>query len=125
MAPHTITPHTMTPHTMIPHTMTPHTMTPHTMIPHIMTPHTMTHDTSHNVTSHLTMTLCSEQRELLKKCASTSMCSKLIAYNKEFFSEMVVDAVMCLGVLMPLNMIGLLALTSKYVLVVELFTYLA
>lgn len=53
-----------------------------------------------------------EQRELLKKCASTSMCSKLIAYNKEFFSEMVVDAVMCLGPLMPLNMIGIKKVTG-------------
>jgi len=54
----------------------------------------------------------SEQRELLKKCASTSMCSKLIAYNKQFFSEMVVDAVMCLGPLLPLNMIGIKKVTG-------------
>ena len=47
-----------------------------------------------------------ELRELLKKCAATSMCSKLIAYNKDFFSDMVVDAVMCLDSLLPLNMIG-------------------
>lgn len=47
-----------------------------------------------------------ELRALLKKCASTSMCSKLIAYNKDFFSDMVVDAVMCLDSLLPLNMIG-------------------
>lgn len=53
-----------------------------------------------------------EQRELLKKCASTSMCSKLIAYNKDFFSDMVVDAVMCLGHLMPLNMIGMKKVTG-------------
>ena len=54
----------------------------------------------------LTSPSFSEQRILLKKCASTSMCSKLIAYNKDFFSDMVVDAVMCLDRLMPLNMIG-------------------
>jgi hypothetical protein len=34
------------------------------------------------------------------------MCSKLIAYNKDFFSDMVVDAVMCLDSYLPLNMIG-------------------
>ncbi|XP_063694503.1 T-complex protein 1 subunit eta-like isoform X1 [Bolinopsis microptera] len=53
-----------------------------------------------------------EQRELLKKCASTSMCSKLIAYNKDFFSDMVVDAVMCLDTLLPLNMIGIKKVTG-------------
>lgn len=53
-----------------------------------------------------------EQRQLLKKCASTSMCSKLIAYNKDFFSDMVVDAVMCLGPLLPLNMIGIKKITG-------------
>jgi len=53
-----------------------------------------------------------EQRELLKKCASTSMCSKLIAYNKDFFSDMVVEAVMCLGPRMPLNMIGIKKVTG-------------
>lgn len=53
-----------------------------------------------------------EQRELLKKCASTSMCSKLIAYNKDFFSDMVVDAVMCLDSLLPLNMIGIKKITG-------------
>jgi len=53
-----------------------------------------------------------EQRILLKKCASTSMCSKLIAYNKDFFSDMVVDAVMCLDRLMPLNMIGIKKITG-------------
>ncbi|KAJ3179795.1 T-complex protein 1 subunit eta [Geranomyces variabilis] len=35
-----------------------------------------------------------EFRELLEKCASTSMSSKLIHSHKEFFTKMVVDAVM-------------------------------
>jgi T-complex protein 1 subunit eta len=34
-----------------------------------------------------------EKRELLRKCAETSLNSKLISKYKEFFSEMVVDAV--------------------------------
>jgi len=53
-----------------------------------------------------------ELRQLLKKCASTSMCSKLIAYNKDFFSDMVVDAVMCLDTYLPLNMIGIKKVTG-------------
>jgi len=38
-----------------------------------------------------------EKRDLLMKCASTSLNSKIIARQKEFFSKMVVDAVMHLG----------------------------
>lgn len=53
------------------------------------------------------MSLPREQRELLEKCASTAMNSKLIAGNKEFFSQMVVDAVMSLDDLLPLKMIGM------------------
>lgn len=66
-----------------------------------------------------------EQRELLKKCASTSMCSKLIAYNKEFFAEMVVDAVMCLGPRMPLNMIGIKKVTGGSITDSQLVTGVA
>ena len=47
------------------------------------------------------------QRELLKKCASTALSSKLVAHQKDFFSCMVVDAVMMLDELLPLNMIGM------------------
>lgn len=47
-----------------------------------------------------------ELRSLLTKCASTAMSSKLIHQQKEFFSEMVVDAVLSLDELLPLNMIG-------------------
>ncbi|XP_028403290.1 T-complex protein 1 subunit eta-like [Dendronephthya gigantea] len=49
----------------------------------------------------------SEMRSLLEKCAATAMSSKLIANQKEFFSKMVVDAVMLLDELLPLNMIGM------------------
>ena len=48
-----------------------------------------------------------EQRELLEKCARTTLSSKLVAQNKEFFAKMVVDAVMLLDDLLPLNMIGI------------------
>jgi T-complex protein 1 subunit eta len=48
-----------------------------------------------------------EQRELLRKCASTALSSKLVAHQKDFFSNMVVDAVMMLDELLPLNMIGM------------------
>ncbi|XP_064600236.1 T-complex protein 1 subunit eta-like [Liolophura sinensis] len=47
-----------------------------------------------------------EQRQLLEKCAATALSSKLVAHQKEFFSKMVVDAVMLLDELLPLNMIG-------------------
>ncbi|KAJ8268840.1 hypothetical protein COCON_G00114470 [Conger conger] len=48
-----------------------------------------------------------EQRMLLEKCATTALNSKLIAGQKEFFSGMVVDAVMMLDELLPLKMIGM------------------
>ncbi|KAF4089132.1 hypothetical protein AMELA_G00062970 [Ameiurus melas] len=48
-----------------------------------------------------------EQRHLLEKCAATALNSKLIAVQKEFFSKMVVDAVMMLDELLPLKMIGM------------------
>ncbi|CAI9718703.1 T-complex protein 1 subunit eta-like [Octopus vulgaris] len=47
-----------------------------------------------------------ELRNLLEKCAATSLSSKLVAHQKEFFAKMVVDAVMLLDDLLPLNMIG-------------------
>ena len=46
-------------------------------------------------------------RSLLERCAATALSSKLIAHQKEFFSKMVVDAVMLLDDLLPLNMIGM------------------
>lgn len=48
-----------------------------------------------------------EYRNLLEKCAATSMSSKLINQQKEYFSTMVVNAVMTLDDLLPLNMIGI------------------
>lgn len=48
-----------------------------------------------------------EKRELLTKCASTAMNSKLIHQQKDFFAKMVVDAVLQLDELLPMNMIGI------------------
>ncbi|XP_067009117.2 T-complex protein 1 subunit eta isoform X2 [Anabrus simplex] len=48
-----------------------------------------------------------EHRTLLEKCASTALSSKLISQQKGFFSKMVVDAVLLLDDLLPLNMIGI------------------
>ena len=48
-----------------------------------------------------------EQKELLIRCASTALSSKLVAHQKDFFSHMVVDAVTLLDELLPLNMIGI------------------
>jgi len=45
-------------------------------------------------------------RNLLERCAQTALCSKLVSGHREFFSKMVVDAVMHLDDLLPLNMIG-------------------
>lgn len=47
------------------------------------------------------------KRSLLEKCALTSLSSKLISQQKEFFAKMVVDAVLQLDELLPLNMIGI------------------
>lgn len=48
-----------------------------------------------------------EHRALLEKCAATALSSKLIHQQKAFFSKMVVDAVLMLDDLLPLNMIGI------------------
>ena len=48
-----------------------------------------------------------EMRVLLERCAATALSSKLVAAHKEFFSRMVVDAVMLLDDLLPLSMIGM------------------
>lgn len=45
--------------------------------------------------------------KLLEECAATSMSSKLIHQQKDFFSHMVVKAVMMLDEMLPLNMIGI------------------
>ena len=49
---------------------------------------------------------------MLLKCASTSLSSKLVAHQKDFFSNMVVDAVLLLDELLPLNMIGIKKVTG-------------
>ena len=46
-------------------------------------------------------------RDLLEKCAATTLSSKLVAHQKHFFAKLVVDAVMMLDALLPLNMIGM------------------
>lgn len=48
-----------------------------------------------------------EHKNLLLKCAATAMSSKLIHQQKDFFSKMVVDAVLILDDLLPLDMIGI------------------
>lgn len=48
-----------------------------------------------------------EWRQLLEKCATTALNSKLVAAYKDFFAPMIVDAVSMLGDLLPLNMIGI------------------
>ena len=41
------------------------------------------------------------------KCAATTLSSKLVAHQKDFFAKLVVDAVTDLDELLPLNMIGI------------------
>ncbi|KAJ9595973.1 hypothetical protein L9F63_012866 [Diploptera punctata] len=48
-----------------------------------------------------------EHRQLLEKCAATALSSKLVSHQKGFFSKIVVDAVLLLDDLLPLNMIGI------------------
>lgn len=48
-----------------------------------------------------------ELRSILEKCAATSLNSKLIHQQRDFFAKMVVDAVMSLDSLLPLDMIGI------------------
>lgn len=48
-----------------------------------------------------------KRTQLLQKCAATALSSKLVAHEKEFFARMVVDAVMILDELLPLDMIGM------------------
>ena len=48
-----------------------------------------------------------KKRDLLEKCALTSLSSKIVSQQKSFFAKMVVDAVLQLDDLLPLNMIGI------------------
>ncbi|KAL1238739.1 T-complex protein 1 subunit eta [Trichinella spiralis] len=47
------------------------------------------------------------KKELLIKCACTTLSSKLVATQKQHFAELIVQAVMHLDDSMPLNMIGI------------------
>ena len=54
-----------------------------------------------------------DKRDLLRKCAATSMSSKLIASEREFFSGIVVDAVSCLDdAILDLSLIGIKKVTG-------------
>ncbi|CAM6086288.1 unnamed protein product [Calypogeia fissa] len=48
-----------------------------------------------------------EKKSLLEKCAATTLSSKLVGGEKEFFAKMVVDAVSMLGEDSRLNMLGI------------------
>ncbi|OEL22530.1 T-complex protein 1 subunit eta [Dichanthelium oligosanthes] len=48
-----------------------------------------------------------EKKSLLAKCAATTLSSKLIGGEKEFFASMVVDAVLAIGIDDRLNLIGI------------------
>lgn len=48
-----------------------------------------------------------EKKSLLAKCAATTLSSKLIGGEKEFFASIVVDAVLAIGNDDRLNMIGI------------------
>jgi len=48
-----------------------------------------------------------EVRDMLERCASTAMNSKLIANSQDYFKKLVVDAVMALDDDLPLDMIGM------------------
>lgn len=48
-----------------------------------------------------------EKKTLLAKCAATTLSSKLICGEKEFFASMVVDAVLAIGHDDRLNLIGI------------------
>ena len=50
--------------------------------------------------------------ELLKKCAETALCSKLVNKEKGFFADMVVKAVLSLDKSSHVNMIGIKKITG-------------
>ncbi|KAF9605595.1 hypothetical protein IFM89_017938, partial [Coptis chinensis] len=57
-----------------------------------------------------------EKKSLLAKCAATTLSSKLIGGEKEFFTSMVVDSVISIGNDDRLNMIGIKKVTGFLVL---------
>uniref|UniRef100_A0A915BUU2 T-complex protein 1 subunit eta n=1 Tax=Parascaris univalens TaxID=6257 RepID=A0A915BUU2_PARUN len=48
-----------------------------------------------------------EVREMLVRCAATTLNSKLVSHEREFFAEMVVDAVAHLDERLPVDMVGI------------------
>ncbi|RVX23864.1 T-complex protein 1 subunit eta [Vitis vinifera] len=57
-----------------------------------------------------------EKKSLLAKCAATTLSSKLIGGEKEFFASMVVDSVIAIGNDDRLNMIGIKKVYQKHIL---------
>lgn len=53
-----------------------------------------------------------EKFDLLKKCAETALCSKLVNKEKSFFADMVVRAVLTLEASAAVNMIGIKKVTG-------------
>lgn len=53
-----------------------------------------------------------EKFDLLKKCAETALCSKLVNKEKSFFADMVVRAVLTLDASAAVNMIGIKKVTG-------------
>jgi T-complex protein 1 subunit eta len=53
-----------------------------------------------------------EKRDMLKKCAATALNSKLIASNKDFFSEMIVKAVESLDSDLEKSFVGIKKVTG-------------
>lgn len=64
-------------------------------------------DKINEISSKISKDNAAEFRSLLEKCAATALSSKLIHQQRDFFSKMVVDAVLHLDELLPLNMIGI------------------
>ncbi len=54
-----------------------------------------------------------EKKELLAKCAATTLSSKLIGGEKEFFASMVVDAVLAISNDDRLNLLGIKKVISQ------------
>ncbi|KAL3313187.1 T-complex protein 1 subunit eta [Cichlidogyrus casuarinus] len=59
------------------------------------------------IAHRLTLTDPKEKRDMLIKCAATALSSKLVAMQKDFFANLVVEAVLLLDEDLPLKMIGI------------------
>lgn len=58
---------------------------------------------------------------MLAKCAATTLSSKLIGGEKDFFASMVVDSVIAIGDEDRLNMIGIKKVRTYYVIRLQSF----